>query len=154
MTSYKNRWIMGLGAAGLIPFIGLALCQLMDTTVFNLAMPYAFVTYGAIILSFLSGTLWGRALHYADQEQTQVLIVLSNVFSLAAWLSLLLDSMIIGLWIQIVGYLAVLFFEKRLIPGSIMSDQASYYPLRLVLTIAVVVCELFVVIDLQFPGTL
>ena len=46
--------------------------------------PPVLVFYGAVILSFLSGILWGRALHRADTESTQGLIITSNVFALLA----------------------------------------------------------------------
>ena len=69
MESAKTKLMQLLGYAGLVPFLISALAELMAL---NLPIPVSpmtlLLTYGAIILSFMSGTLWGRAIHRADSE--------------------------------------------------------------------------------------
>lgn len=145
MTTLKQKLIHILGAAGILPFLGSALAELM-----NLSLPYQLqpvtllVTYGAIILTFLAGVLWGRALHRADSEPTNGLLLLSNVFALLAWLTLLLNSVFWALLVQMVSFALLLTFERKLARGSTMTTQLGYYPMRLSLTVAVIVCQLLV----------
>ncbi|WP_404399474.1 DUF3429 domain-containing protein [Idiomarina seosinensis] len=145
MTTLKQKLIHILGAAGLLPFLGSALAELMDVTLPYKVQPVdLLMTYGAIILSFLSGVLWGRALHRADSEPTNGLLLLSNAFALLAWVTLLLDSVFWTLLIQMLGFALVLISERKLARGSTMTTQLGYYPMRLSLTVAVIVCQLLV----------
>ncbi|RUO77824.1 DUF3429 domain-containing protein [Idiomarina seosinensis] len=145
MGTAKTKIMQLLGFAGLIPFLVFSLAQLMGV---KLPLPVApmtlLLTYGAIILSFLAGILWGRAIHRADSEPTNSLLVLSNAFALLAWFSLLLDSVFWALLIQMVGFALVLTFERVLARGSLMTTQSGYYPMRLILTAGVIVCQLLV----------
>ena len=145
MTSVKTKWIYLLGFGGLLPFLGLSLSSLMTIELSLIGNPLpALVSYGAVILSFLSGILWGRALHRADTESTQGLIITSNVFALLAWLTLLLNTIFWSLLLQIVGFALVLFFERKLARGTTMTSQSRYYPMRLMLTVGVIVCQILV----------
>lgn len=145
MGTAKTKIMQLLGFAGLIPFLVFSLAQLMGV---ELPLPVdpmtLLLTYGAIILSFLAGILWGRAIHRADSEPTNTLLVLSNAFALLAWFSLLLDSVFWTLLIQMIGFALVLTFERALARGSLMTTQSGYYPMRLILTAGVIVCQLLV----------
>lgn len=79
-----------LGAAGLIPFVGLAGLVLAGLPgPFGLAPRAALVAYGAVIASFLGGIRWGiaaaRGLGFADYA-------LAVVPSLVAWSALALPA--------------------------------------------------------------
>ena len=145
MESAKTKLMQFLGYLGLIPFLISALAELMSLT---LPLPVSamtlLLTYGAIILSFMSGTLWGRAIHRADSEPTNVLLLLSNAFALLAWSTLLLNSVFWSLLLQMVGFALVLAFERQLARGTLMTTQSGYYPMRLILTTGVIVCQLLV----------
>ncbi|MBR38163.1 MAG: DUF3429 domain-containing protein, partial [Idiomarina sp.] len=75
---------------------------------------------------------------------TQGLIITSNVFALLAWLTLLLNTIFWSLLLQIVGFALVLFFERKLARGTTMTSQSRYYPMRLMLTVGVIVCQILV----------
>ena len=58
-----------LGYAGLLPFLSTAVVMLnavmngpglQSAAVFNLYAPYVFISYSAVILSFMAGTLWAK----------------------------------------------------------------------------------------------
>jgi Protein of unknown function (DUF3429) len=85
-----------LGAAGLIPFFGLAALLLAGwseslgwTTG---ATRTALLTYGAVIASFLGGIRWGLAVAQPDKAPVRRDYVLSVVPSLAAWGALALPA--------------------------------------------------------------
>ena len=96
-----------LGYAGLVPFVVLALDPL-TTQVF--APPLArlwLLGYGAVILSFLGGVVWGRSLRRDDAGTAMIVSVL---IALAGWASLLL----IGgeaFWILAAGFAAALAYD-------------------------------------------
>lgn len=145
ISSSKTRLMHFLGGAGLIPFLAATLAELMALD-WGITIPPILVlmTYGAIILSFLGGVLWGRALHRAASDATHGLLIMSNVFSLLAWATLLLNSIFWTLLLQMIGFAALLAVERSLARGSTMTTQSHYYPMRLILTTSVIVCQLLV----------
>ena len=85
-----------LGAAGLIPFFGLAALLLAGWSE-GLgwtagATRAALLTYGAVIASFLGGIRWGLAVAQPDQAPVRRDYVLSVVPSLLAWGTLALPA--------------------------------------------------------------
>ena len=96
-----------LGYAGLIPFVVLALDPL---TVQYFPPPLArlwLLGYGATILSFLGGIVWGRSL---EKPEAGIAMIVSIVLSLAAWGAL----MLIGpeaFWLLAVGFAAALAWD-------------------------------------------
>jgi Protein of unknown function (DUF3429) len=83
-----------LGAAGLIPFAGLAL-MLATGILFGFeraSVHGALATYGALILSFLGGIRWGLALSMGKASAANREFALSVVPQLLAWASLALPA--------------------------------------------------------------
>lgn len=145
MISAKTRLMNILGYAGLLPFLAATLAALMNVTLPTEVQPITLLlTYGAIILSFLAGILWGRGLHRSDSESTNGLIILSNAFAVLAWVTLLLSSVFWSLLLQMIGFALLLAFERKLARGTTMTTQSGYYPMRMILTTGVIVCQLLV----------
>lgn len=139
--------INSLGYAGLIPFLTAAWAALGDRTLFQLSPGLIFLTYSAIILSFLGGTLWGKARELLDGVLSAGLLLLSNVLALAAWLMLLLGEAFIavGLLIALLGYtilFAVEWFSATQVLGGV---GESYLPFRLTLTAIVCLAHVIVI---------
>ncbi|MDZ3821991.1 MAG: DUF3429 domain-containing protein [Pseudoxanthomonas sp.] len=79
-----------LGAGGALPFLALALAPLAGP-VPDWAWP-ALVGYGALILSFLGGIRWGRALGHRERRAADLDLLASVLPSLYAWPLLLVPS--------------------------------------------------------------
>lgn len=77
-----------LGAGGALPFLALALAPLAGPV--PAWGPSALVGYGALILSFLGGIRWGRALGQRERRGADLDLALSVLPSLYAWPLLLL----------------------------------------------------------------
>jgi len=104
-----------LGYLGLLPFIGGLVLMMFKETLFELFGQQIFITYSAIILSFLSGVLWGAALEGFDNTLGRTALILSNLFALAAWAALLLDGYAkLAVALLAIGFLAVWFAEKHI----------------------------------------
>lgn len=145
MNSDKNKLIYVLALLGLVPFLVSSLAALMRTGPLWGILPLEFlITYGATVLASLGGVLWGRALHRAASEKTNGLLLLSNAFALLAWLTLLLDAPAWALALQMVGFVLLLVFEKKLARSSTMTSHMGYYRIRVLVTTAIIVCELMV----------
>lgn len=101
----------GLTLAGLIPFIGLAGLSLFDRE--NGARWLDPLTvYGAIILSFLAGTRWGKGL--AERDPRPATLILSNLPPVAAWLTFLpAVPYPFRLLVLIFGLIAMLYWDFR-----------------------------------------
>ena len=83
---------LGLGASGLIPFVGLAALLLIgahDILGWTAGgTRRALLTYGAVIASFLGGIRWGLAVTQPNPARAARDFVLSVVPSLLAWSTL------------------------------------------------------------------
>ena len=142
-----------LGYAGLVPFVLLSIMManaaffgagLQSSSILGLYTPYLFISYSAIILSFLSGTLWSRNQLDGDSAQNVLLLLGSNFVALIAWLALILvyfSSLmtLLAVSLLIAGFASVLVMER-----SIMVEVVSYWKLRLHLTVIVIATQLLV----------
>ena len=127
-----------MGIAGVIPFLAttggaiFAQPKLADMATFGL------LTYGAVILSFLGGVLWGSVVSRRQldiETGTTRLLIVSVVPSLIGWVAVLLGPDI-GLPIMALSFLLVLAADITNTRSRILPP---WYPkLRIPLTTAVV----------------
>lgn len=104
----NKQWLWKkLGYLGLFPFFGCLLLTLED---FGLSYDFKslFMTYSAIILSFMAGTIWQKSTE-VDAQRDQLF---SNVFCLIAFGALLLAQ---AQTLAVLGltYLFLWIYEKR-----------------------------------------
>lgn len=88
-------WAARLGYAGLLPFVGLALCALLVAAELRIQAAWMLLAYGASIVSFLGAIHWGLAMRSAEPspwmpERPWLPWVWGVVPSLVAWFSLVL----------------------------------------------------------------
>jgi hypothetical protein len=98
MSAHRNQssmtataWFLaGLGA---LPFLAMAVATVVSPAfaAAHLGGEAAFLGYGAVILSFMGGVRWGRALSIEEPARAAEQMILSVAPSLAAWLALLID---------------------------------------------------------------
>ena len=147
--------IKTLGYAGLVPFMVpvylmgqafLSASGLQSAALFGLYAPYVFIAYSAVILSFLSGTLWAYA-RPLEGGLSSGAILSSNLVALSAWLSLLLIYIapimtLFALCLLMAGYLGLLLIERLLgVP-----QNADYWRMRIQLTAVVALAHLLVIL--------
>ncbi len=143
-----------LGFIGLVPFLvpscvmveaALLGNGLQSAAIFGLYAPYVFIAYSAVILSFLSGTLWSQA-RQNDDSLALMAILFSNLLALSAWAYLLLIYIapimtIFSVCLLLAGYLGLLVAESLI---GINQDR-SYWRMRLWLTLWVGLAHLLVI---------
>lgn len=142
-----------LGYAGLLPFLSTTVVMLnavingpglQSAAVFNLYAPYVFISYSAVILSFMAGTLWAKWESGSDSTMTNAAVLFSNVVSLTAWLALLMIFMssimtVFAVTILLVGFASLLWVER-------LSKTASdYWQMRVNLTSSVLLMHAMVI---------
>lgn len=132
-----NTW-QKLGYLGLTPF-ALCLCASLFTT-FNAEGKQGFIAYSAIILSFMSGSLWRFS--QTDKQSSQQII--SNVFALIAFSSLLLNQYL-ALTILATSYLALFIYEKREV--RVQHYEKNYMVMRFRLTFTVILMHVIAYIS-------
>jgi hypothetical protein len=128
-----------LGAAGLLPFLGLALAALVLGGEAGATALRALLAYGAVILSFLGGIHWGLAIAAPGLARLGAWLGLSIVPALLAWAALLLPAPG-GLLLLAMAIAAMLLLDRR----ATASGQApAWYPaLRLPLSAAAAIALL------------
>jgi hypothetical protein len=142
------RWPLALGLAGLLPFVAAALVsQIGNTVMMGDSYPIIapadgldlLASYGVVILSFMSGVLWG----FATRSTQPIWYVLSVIPALYCFFYAgagvftggLLEDALFNLMIGFIGLLALdgVFACKKLTPDWWMK-------LRALLTTIVLAC--------------
>ena len=124
---------MTLGFLGLIPFFTSFYFSIQSLT-WQLESKQIFITYSAIILSFIAGTLWDRS----EQKKYDKQKVISNIFSLFAFIALLVNDYL-ALIVLAISYLAIFLYETGVtIFSTTIRVTPAYQRVRLQLTITVI----------------
>ena len=143
-----------LGYAGLIPFIfplGLMVCELWFGIVFYHKMvpphfaSYMFITYSAVILSFMCGTLWAGWQTIGNNRLAKGAVLVSNLLALSAWGALLLMFIasvpkVFCVILLMFGFISLLTAE-RMLGTAVM----VYWRMRLTLTAIVLILHLIMI---------
>ncbi len=130
-----------LTALGFIPFVVFFLAVIFTEQPTEMAT--VFTSYSAIILSFLSGSLWGSKLRENIHTDSLVVLLISNLLSVFAWTSLLINSLIAALTLLAMSFTTIYFSEKLSLP-----HLKRYLAMRRLATICVVILHLSVILAL------
>ncbi|WP_350432539.1 DUF3429 domain-containing protein [Shewanella sp. H8] len=143
MKSIKTwQW---LGVAGLLPFIILSVLAFNHSLLAPEHTMLGFVSYSAVILSFVAGTLWGKAVILALDDNIAKLLIISNIIALASWIALITPFELSALILLASGYLYLLYVEFK---AKQLSTTTSYMTLRTILTSVAVICHIVVMLSL------
>ncbi|MCC5518264.1 DUF3429 domain-containing protein [Vibrio splendidus] len=139
-TTQTRNTMAKLGYMGLIPFLFGLLLSLTDSQFFSLSGETFFITYSVVILSFLSGILWGNGIENFESQSSNKALILSNVIVLAAWLAVLLGEQqeFLTTLILILGYIAVWRAERSMREENQSEGPDGYFDMRTRLTSSVV----------------
>ena len=139
-TTQTRNTMAKLGYMGLIPFLFGLLLSLTDSQFFSLSGETLFITYSVVILSFLSGILWGNGIENFESQSNNKALILSNVIVLAAWLAVLLGEQqeFLTTLILILGYIAVWRAERSMREENQSEGPDGYFDMRTRLTSSVV----------------
>ncbi len=110
-TEREKKVMAGLGYAGVIPFVLCVLAAFFDVSFLDLKPSIVFCTYSVVIVTFLSGTIWGKSLYCDDNKLFYLLS--SNIFTLIAWVCLLTVHILVALLVLSLSFVALLFIETR-----------------------------------------
>jgi hypothetical protein len=148
-----------LGYLGLIPFL-IPLWRMIvavsqglgvdSASLYGLYAPYVFITYSAVILSFLAGILWAKSRFNKQHKASKAAIIFSNIMAISAWISLIIinySQMLTMLAVALLlgGFGSLLLAERSL---NIDSDDTKYWRMRLVLTMIVIAAHSLVLVFL------
>ena len=101
-----------LGYAGLLPFAFFALEPLLLGYLDPQAAQFALLAYGAVILSFLGGVVWGRTVTGGVAQQRPMAFFISIMPSLIGWVALISGGAM-GLALCAGGFGAMLWYDLR-----------------------------------------
>lgn len=141
-----------LGYLGLIPFIAPLIemfaavstnSSIQSAVFLGFYAPYVFVAYSAVILSFLGGILWGKGRQESTANRSNMALIISNLISILAWLSLLMIHIsalmtLFAVTLLMCGYASLLLAERSV---DAINEDLGYWRMRLVLTALVIVAH-------------
>lgn len=136
------RWF---GLTGAIPFVSLSIGGALSSGAHQSLAYFTLVAYGAVILSFLGGVHWGRAISAFDKGAVAdkflwVSLGISVVPSLFGWLTLLVP-MAIGLPVLAACFAAMLLIDLQTVKSG--QFPSWYGNLRVILSVIVIASLLF-----------
>lgn len=136
------RWF---GLTGAIPFVALSIGGAFLSGAHQSLAYFTLVAYGAVILSFLGGVHWGRAIKTFDQVAVAdkflwVSLGISVVPSLIGWLTLLVP-LAIGLPVLAASFAAMLLIDLQTVKSG--QFPTWYGNLRVILSVIVIASLLF-----------
>ncbi|MCG6202054.1 DUF3429 domain-containing protein [Psychromonas antarctica] len=108
-----------LAYMGLIPFIVSFYLSIQNMD-WSIDTKQLFIAYSAIILSFVAGSLWQAS----EQKKHHNKQVISNIFSLFAFLALLVNYHL-ALIILAINYLLLFLYESKLVK---LNKQCHIHP--------------------------
>ena len=125
-----------LGYLGLVPFITLTIFSIVFGERYEIMGYQSLVVYGSIIISFLSGIVWG--IEFLNQKN----FIISIVFSLSGFLAILLSyfNQISAMSLLLILFFLFYNFESKINPQF---SNYKYMRLRKSLTTWVCGCYLF-----------
>lgn len=139
MTAISRNVSTILAYAGALPFW---ILMIAPETVAGINTAAAFLSYGAIIGSFIAGSLWGRV---QSNRGDLVIIVASNVCALIAFLTNLLGLSLAALIVQLILFGILLVADFSLLAWC--EEQRWYWKLRLRVTVVVAVPYCVMLVD-------
>lgn len=130
-----------LGYLGLLPFALSLICIVTGASLFGLTGEEMFISYSVVILSFLSGVLWGNGIDHSVDKISRNALLLSNLFAVMTWGVLLLSrqNIALALILLAIGYFLVWFSERAVRVAEKERKPAGYKILRARLTTSVVI---------------
>lgn len=136
MTLSSRPLTQALTYAGALPFFLLLPPTLAILEPFDALR--GFLAYGAVIASFMAGTLWG----IVQGRETAAIgqLIASNVLALAAWASLLIEPGRVALTVQLVIFAALLAADRKLASANL--EKPWYWTLRTRVTALVCIAYL------------
>jgi uncharacterized membrane protein len=132
----RAEWLATvLSLAGLVPFYVsvAAIWQILPGDWEEVGW-YILQSYGAIILSFLAGIHWGRALG-AQNLQAAPLLLWSNIIALVAWVALFVAQPLVLLSLMMACFALQYAVDARMVARGILPQW--YLPLRRGVTLGV-----------------
>lgn len=141
----NHRWYFTLSLLGALPFLGSVILLLLDydSLTYIGDISYAANTYGLLIVTFMSGILWGLYLTRSDLIGINLFIV-SNVITVLVWLVFLLGAESISFLFYIIVFLALNGIDLYLFRNQVINSK--YFKMRCTVTLLVVssLCFIFV----------
>ena len=134
---------------GILPFLIAILMVALGSTLFSVSGELLFVTYSAIILTFMAGTLWGQCSHSAESATDhRIPIVVSNIWAIIAWLCVILIQvnealLSVVILLLALGYFHILIQEKKV---NLLVASESYLTLRTQVTCKVIILHLLLLL--------
>jgi hypothetical protein len=143
MRTSASSLTLTLATLGIIPFVFATYLSWSNDVFLDKSGLDLFITYSAIILSFMAGTLWGQRIHKDSNTLSKYVLISSNVIALGAWFSLLIDVPVLSIALLFLGFISIFWVEAKSLKQSEYSDS-RYLNMRLLLTLFVCVLHLLV----------
>ncbi len=124
-----------LGYLGLVPFTLPLIFEQVVEELFTTTAEQVFIFYSAIILSFVSGTLWRKS----NDMLSIKLQILSNIFCLLAFFALLIPSAV-AFVVLALTYSMLLLCEQHYF--GYVAGHNDYLEMRKYLTIIVILLQI------------
>lgn len=128
---------------GVVPFLIWTLFAMTDTHLFGYSGIQLFASYGAIVLSFFNGLVFGQVLENQPRHYSRRLMTLANIIALIAWITLLIGVPVLSVAILLLGFISTFWLEGRWL--KVLFDHSSSYS-KIRFSLITVICVLHILV--------
>ena len=136
------------GALGLTPFIAFGILLPLWPSIWQHEIVHTFNSYSAMILAFLSGSIWGMTISCERLSKFNICLSIGIIFSLMAVMALLIP-MPYSTYLLAISFTVLFGIEAKLMLPKIY--PLWYTKMRALLTSVVIFCHLFLLYWLNDP---
>ena len=142
MSSYKPV-VFTLATLSILPLLFATYLSLAHQSFLGKSGITLFATYGAIILSFLGGGIWGQVIQQPESNNGKKLLLSAYLIMTAAWVSLLFITPELSVAFLLLGLITVFWVEVRWLK-QLNKDKSYHFSLRFGLTSVASILHLLV----------
>lgn len=142
MLSYKPV-VFTLAILSILPlffttYLSLTHKMFLDTSGITL-----FAMYGAIVLSFLCGVIWGQVIEQPENNNGKKLLISSYLIMSAAWIALLFKTPELSVVFLLLGLITIFWVEVHWLKPE-NSEKSYHFSLHFCLTTVASILHLLV----------
>jgi len=105
--------IVLFGLFGVLPFVIWTLFAITGTSLMGYSGVQLFASYGAIILSFFNGVVFGQVIENPQRTYSRRVMLFSHLISLLAWGTLLMGVPTLAVVVLLLGFISTFWLEIR-----------------------------------------
>lgn len=132
------------GLFGVLPFLVWTILAMTDTRMMGYTGVQLFASYGAIILSFFNGVIFGQVLENPQGPYSRRIMMFTHLITILAWGTILMGVPTLAIVVLLLGFISTFWLEIRCLK-LLFSNNSGHSKIRFALITVVCVLHILVI---------